>query len=436
MKEFNDTQNGIEIEETEKDSYGDLRVKDNKFMNTAAKILAVVCAVVIWFFAVGNESPHYEETYKNLTVDITGVPQGMSVMSGGGNLVDITVKGLRAEVSALEKEDIKVYADASAITTPGRYELPVTADLANGITVQSFSRDTVSVYISTASQKILPLTTKLVDYTMPPECTVKTTVKGEATITVFGPKDELEKIERASVVVSPGNLTSALTCSGQIKLYDASGEEYSNTYVTQSLHEAIVEVELMTVADIKLTVSTVHGYFTEDNTQITLTPPTIRVSGRYEDISGITTLNIYTIDETKIMSDAVLHVQPSLPVGMTLVDQISDVSISIKHTGTSVKTFTVPVSSITLTGQKPGFTYSPDFMGLIVKVRGENGSEFSSMTANDISVSVDVSACDLGITVVPAAVSVSSKNDLIYVLGEYTIYIETEEYSAETVGNV
>ncbi len=435
MKKKTDENQISEAEEIDKESYGDLKVKDNKVMNTVAKILAFVCAVIIWFFAVGNESPHFEKTYTNLTVEITGIPQGMSVMSGGGTLVDITVMGIRSEVNDLDKDDIKVYADASAITTPGKYDLPISAELGNGITVQSFSRDAVSVYISTASQKIIPLSAKLIDYTMPPDCTVKTTIKGEPTVTVFGPKEELDKITRASVVVSPGNIVSALTCSGQIKLYDESGEEYTNTFVTQSLHEAIVEVELMTVADITLTVDSLHGYFTEDNTEITVSPSTITVSGRYEDISGISSINIYTVDETKITSDSKLQLQLDLPDGMTSTEQITDISVSIKHTGTSVKTFPISQEMITMNDCSDAYIYEPYTAGLTVRVRGENNASFAAMTAENISVSVDVGSCEPGTSVLPAKVTIKGVSGLAYVLGEYTIEITVTNAPAETSVN-
>ncbi len=434
MKIF-DKEPKTDINEQTDENYGELKVKDNKIMNTAAKILAFLCAVIIWFFAVGNESPHYERTYTNLTVNITGVQQGMSVMSGGGSLVDLTVKGIRSDVYDLEKENIRVYADASSITSPGRYDLPVTVDLENGITVQSFSRDTVSVYISTASQRVLPLSVKLTDYSMPPSCTVKTSIKGESTITVFGPKEELDKISSAGIVVSPGNLTSALTCSGSIKLYDASGEEYSNTYVTQSLHEAMVEIELMTTADIELTVDTVHGYFTPENTQITLTPSKITVTGRYEDIADITTINVYTLDETDIISDSVLHAALELPDGMTSVDQISDIVIDVKHTGTSVRNFSVPSSSIRFVGTSTKYTYTPTISSLTVKVRGENSAEFSSMSQSDITVTVDVSSSQTGTTILPATVTVS-KNGCIYIIGEYTVPVSVSDATAQTDANV
>ncbi len=424
-----------EQELPDEEAYGDLKVKSNKVMDTVAKVLALVCAIIIWFFAVGNESPHFEKTYTNIPVDITGVPKGMSVISGGGAHVDITVKGIRSEVNKLDKNDINAYVDASVITTPGKYDLPLAADLGNGITVQSFSHDVLSVYISTSSQKIIPLSAKLIDYTMPPDCTVKTMIKGEPTVTVFGPKEELDKISYASVVVSPGNLTSALTCSGQIKLYDEAGDEFSNAFVTQSLHEAIVEVELMTVAEIELTVDTLYGYYTESNTKITVSPSTVTVIGRYEDISDISSLNIYTVDETKITSDAELKLQLNLPDGMTSTEQITDISVNIKHTGTSVKTFPVTYDMIILSNTSDKYSYSPYTMGLTVKVRGDNKSDFAYMTADNISVSVDVGACDIGTSVLPAKVAIKGINGMAYVLGEYTVEITVSEAPAETLVN-
>ncbi len=430
---INDKQNENNLEVNTEENYGELKVKDNKLMNTIAKILAFFCAVIIWFFAVENESPHYEKTFTNITVDITGIPQGMSVLSGGGNLVDITVKGIRADVNDIKKDDIKIYADASVITTPGKYDLPVNATLANGITVQGFSRDTVSVYISTELQKILPLSAKVTDYSMPPNCTVKTSILGEQTVTVYGPREELDKIAKACVVVSPGNLTSAVNSQGKIKLYDENGEEYSNTYVTQSVHEAVVEVELMTVADIVLTIGSENGYFTSDNTEITIDPPSIRVNGKYEEISGINSLCIYTVDETTVTKDSSFSVDIDDLLsknGMSLVDGVSSVSVGIKHTGTYVREFSVPYTSVYKIGATSGLSYAPDIMGLKISVRGEKGSEFSSMTSENLSVSVDVSSYTVpGTYMLPVNVEIKGKDGLIYVLGDYSISVTVTQAS-------
>ncbi len=396
------------------EAYGELQVKQSKLGNTIAKVITLLCAVIIWFFAASGENTDSEYTFTNIPVTLKNIPKGMSAFSGTNNVVDVTVVGKRSEVNSLSKDDIGVYVDCSSISSPGRYDLDIHSELKDGISLKALSKDTVFVHISAASSKDMPITVKAVNYTIPPSCTLKTSVTSEPTVTVSGPADELDKISYASVVIYPGNVTSSLTCSGSITLFTADHEEYTSAYVTTSANDAIVKVDLIMTKELALTADTKHGYFNDSTAKLTLTPSSIKVGGDYEILSTMDSLNVYTIDEKSVSDGSEIKVQLDLPDGVKALEQISEITIKVELLDTLDKTLTFPSELIEMRGATLGYDYA--FAGdvnISYRIR-KNAANYVS--ASDISVVIDVSDLTQGSAALVATVVLKNENKNAYLL--------------------
>ncbi len=126
--------------------------KKEKIISFAAKVLAVVVAFFIWFYAVGTDSRLQERNVNGNLIDVVGVGSGFSVIYGNGETADVTVKGRYSDVINIDTDDIDVYVDAGAVTEAGQYTLPVSVKVDNGITLVSVYPEQITVYIS-ANQK-------------------------------------------------------------------------------------------------------------------------------------------------------------------------------------------------------------------------------------------------------------------------------------------
>lgn len=398
------------------EAYGDFKVKQSKFGNTVAKIITLLCAMIIWLFAATGENSDSEYTFTNIPVTLTNIPKGMSAFSGTTNVVDVTVVGKRNEINKLTKDEIKIFADCSSIETPGRYDIDLHAELKDGISLKALSKDTAYVHISSSATKELKIDVEARNYTIPPSCTLKYTITTEQSVTVSGPKDELEKISYAAVIIYPGNMTESRTCSGTISLFTADHEEYTNAYVTTSVDQALVQVELIATKDLTLTVDSLHGHFDESNSNITVSPSKISVSGSYEVLSLLESISVYKLDESAVINCSEINATLKLPDGVKSTDGITEVTVKVELFGTEDRTIVFPKELITVYGKNSKYDYTI-LNDIKISVRlPEN--YYSLLSPTDFSVTIDVSKCTEENSTVVAAVLLKNERTGAYILSD------------------
>ena len=106
--------------------------------NVAVKILCVFAAFCLWIYVMTVESPEYEQTFGNVTVELINTDSlvsdsGLMLYSGYGNMVGVTVSGKKSIVSKLSDSDIVVTADVGKITGgSGRYDCKLSVDVPAG----------------------------------------------------------------------------------------------------------------------------------------------------------------------------------------------------------------------------------------------------------------------------------------------------------------
>lgn len=409
--------------------------KKEKIISFAAKVLAVVVAFFIWFYAVGTDSRLQERNVNGNLIDIVGVESGFSVIYGNGETADVSVKGRYSDVINLDTDDIEVYVDATNITEAGQYTLPVTVKVDNGITLVSVYPEQITVYISVNQKKQIPVKIKATDYQIPSGCTLNSEIVGTNYITVEGPVDVLEKISYAQATVSPGVMTNSVTIVSAVRLYTASDEEFSSPYVKSSVSEITVKVNVLKEKEIPLVIKTKYGYYNEKNTEITVTPSTIIIKGEFEAVDAIDQITVLSIDETAITEDTVIKATVTLPVGVENVSGTEGVDVNIKHTGSTVKSIAVPKENIVFKNLPDNIECDVVTSTVKVYVRVNNDSEYlHTLNADNVSVTVDLS----GITSFDGRYNVEAdvklnvpSNSGAYLLENYYLPVSFNEKTAD-----
>ncbi len=412
-----------------KDTYvaesGEYTVKKTKGFDIAAKIASVIIAIIIWLYAISANSPVYETNISGVPVSVENIPTGLSVISGLDHTIDIKVKGKRNQVMSMTVSDVKAYVDASASVEPGLHTLTVSVTLPSGVTLSDKYPETVTVYLDNTTSKPLPIKINLRNYTVETDCVLEKSTPELSTVTVKGPADELKKIKEAQVTIEPGYISSSMTASGSLILYDNDGNVYSNPYVTCSVSDVLVRIEVYKFKTVPLTVDFRYGYYNDNTAEVTLDPSEIRIKGPSDVIESIDSLKIATIDETDIMSDGTVVYSLDLPDGVTAPDSAENVKISIKHKNTAVKTLSV--KNIEFENTENGKSYTPAVDSVNVTLRGTLGEYFTYFDENDVKVVLDMKNYQgmTGDVTVPARIEISnsSTNSVIYAIGSYSVHL-------------
>jgi len=310
--------------------------KKNTPGSVIVKILCVLGAFLIWLYVMSNDSPDYEKTFTSVPVSINGAVElenvtGMSVVSGLGHVIDISVYGIKRDVVNLDNDDIVAYVDISDISNAGKYALDVHVEVPDGITVTSVSPDNVTVAVDKTSSIIVNVVPKLTTYNISLDYSLGTLVPEISEISVSGPITVLSTIDRAEVVVGDlGQLTGTVTASGLIQLVDAAGNKITNQFIKIPQDSLKVTVPVYTYKDIPVSVTVKNGAYDPSKISIKYSPETIRVKGDVDTLAAMTEYTVL-LDEADIESDKAIIKEVVLPKTVENVDLIEYISLEIKH---------------------------------------------------------------------------------------------------------
>ena len=370
--------------------------------NVAVKILCVFAAFCLWIYVMTVESPEYEQTFGNVTVELINTDSlvsdsGLMLYSGYGNMVGVTVSGKKSIVSKLSDSDIVVTADVGKITGgSGRYDCKLSVDVPAGCKLISLSQETISVYVDTASTASVKLTEKRDNTNLPDGCYVGAVDYPVDMITVEGPEKIVSRIAEAIFNNDMNGITKSVTVTQRVYLVDAYGNKIESPYVKYYPREVTVDIPVLKSAEVPIEVVFKNGFFNYDNTNTTVTPSTVRVTGEPEKIDAgnlierveIDEANDYLTtgsDELKCTKKVALKAVDGVELDTDTVEIVSVPSSSIK-----LRRITVPGQNIIDTGGKTGVSYTWDHTPVTVSVIGSLEA-VSSLSADDITLRFDMS---------------------------------------------
>lgn len=406
--------------------------------NGAVKILCVFAAFCLWIYVMTVESPEYEQTFGNVTVELINTDSlvsdsGLMLYSGYGNMVGVTVSGKKSIVSKLSDSDIVVTADVGKITGgSGRYDCKLSVDVPAGCKLISLSQETISVYVDTASTASVKLTEKRDNTNLPDGCYVGAVDYPVDMITVEGPEKIVSRIAEARFNNDMNGITKSVTVTQRVYLVDAYGNKIESPYVKYYPREVTVDIPVLKSAEVPIEVVFKNGFFNYDNTNTTVTPSTVRVTGEPEKIDAgnlierveIDEANDYITagsDELKCTKKVALKAVDGVELDTDTVEIVSVPSSSIK-----LRRITVPGQNIIDTGGKTGVSYTWDHTPVTVSVIGSLEA-VSSLSADDITLRFDMSPyseTNTGTTEVRAEVIIDSDyKDELLAIGYYEISV-------------
>ncbi|MBQ8253994.1 MAG: hypothetical protein IJY94_00650 [Clostridia bacterium] len=326
-----------EIEQTE----GNITVKKNKTIDFLAKIICLLLAFFLWYYAVSIDTVIQEEEFVGIPVEIVN-RGGFAVLSGDGMAVDVTLSGNRNTMQKIKNSDIRAYVDVSNVTTAGEKFFDIVFKLPNGVTLEKTSVGTVTVYLDNKISKTIPVEAKLFNYSMSPEHTLN--LSDIPDIVITGPEQIVNSITRAVLPVDfkDSEITSGRIYSGKVELVSEGGTELSESdrrYIRLSSDTASVTVSLYGNASVPITVSFKHGIQKLENCTVKLGRKTINV---YGEIGTIKNLSINCVlDEKTLKSGTAVNWAIGLPSGVQNLDNVSSVKVTV-----TLKNYTETVLSL------------------------------------------------------------------------------------------
>ena len=236
--------------------------KKYKKMDIVALILCLIVAMSIWVYVMNVNRSVVDKTI-TLSVDIRGqiedATDGMTIISDNNTIdgvsidysqmtVKVTVSGMQSELDKYKDSDYSVKVDVSDIGSAGVYALSFTCITPSpSITLTSVTPSlTGYVLIDKPATRTLTKITATYDGSFLTDSTITVFPQSNSSLVISGPESRIEAIDRAEVVVTlASGDKSALRTSGNIRFYDANGNEI------KSLGYISIEPSMVTV-DVKI----------------------------------------------------------------------------------------------------------------------------------------------------------------------------------------
>lgn len=399
-------------------------------------ILSLVIAFFVWMAAM-LAAPEITKHIKDvpITVDIPTSAM-LEVVEGEDTKVSLVLDGKQFEIGNYGPENVRVIADASAITEPGTYEVPliVSDNGTRSYSVTSISPATVSLTFEARTKKLLQIQPSITGLTTPdnyiaPENEI---TLDPSAVEISGAESFISRVERAVIEVDfTREVSSTQSQNSKIVYYDENGNRLETediSYFHQDVSSVAITIPVKRVATLPLSVSflNIPENFPEEELSYSLSVDSITVAAEDSVLRNHSSLVLGYIDfkQMNLLTSSQMDFTVQLPDGFTDMDDIEVVTVSfdaddLASTNLSLKNFQI-------VNIPDGYTATVNEKSLRVHVIGRK-SIISGISAGDFVVKVDLSDINLrsGKYEIPVSIYAPTKG-FVWAVGEYSVTVQAK----------
>ena len=418
------------------------------FSNT--KFLVVfssVLALIFWIVVALEYTPIVQNVIEDVPVSIdlsdsAAERLGLKPFSDTNITVDITVEGKRYDVGdkKLTADDFNVEAETAYVDSSGEKALALKVTPVNTnaeFEIIGLSADYISVFFDREATKEVSLTPKVITpadelvaegYTYYEE-----EISVEKTVTITGPKTEVDKIQGAYLEVNVSEpLTSTKVVEGTVKFNTLSADEIKYVKIdgnTPAEVKLAATIPVYRIQQLSTTVSFAHSpkEYLDNPLEYSVNPSSVNVAVLQDGSGDLSSLEVGEIDFSEIdENNKVFKFKASEIKNAKILDDIETflVTIQLPETVVSEKV-SVLKNNIVIEGAENDDIYSVDFSELSFVTVCSSEKKSTAVSPDSLHGTIDLT----GITVtaegkrVPVEFNVQY-SDNSWVVGTYYVNVK------------
>lgn len=426
------------------------------FNNRFVATVSVILSFSIWLVVMINRNPVREQTFTDLTANIsienTIVSEmGLGIVSDvSSQKFTVTVSGPNYIVSGLKPEDFLLSASVTDVNAAGTYSLEIIGTRnsnKSGYTFSSITPSTIDVTFDFIDTKEFTVVPKLVGIGATEGLIADTPILADSqqsTITIKGPRSVMDTIATVGAVATVDEkLSSTKSYDADIVLYDANEKVVYRYTADGSIYDAndnLISSNALTLDFTSVKVSQpiskkatfkVRPVFTnvpsgmsESDIPWSLDHTSVTVIGTPEVIDKIEEISLSAIDFKNISTATKpFEVSPVLPEGVKILDNIEYFTVTVNTSKYAEKVVTI--SDIRCTGLSSSLKMNSADRVRNVKICGPK-SVIAALSASDLYASINLTDKSVGEHTVEIVVK-SDKHNNIWQVGSYTTTIIISE---------
>lgn len=364
--------------------------------------LSLLIAFLIWIYYTNNYATSMTKTFYNVEVVYSGEDamrdsQNLVISQMDTETVNVTLTGNRREISKLSSENLNAVVSLYSVTREGYRTMSYTMSYptsvnSSGIKVSSQTPQTVGLYISKLSTKIVDVVGTFEGTVLDGYAVDSTHMSFDpATVTLVGPEEILNQIDKAHVLVSREDVSSTFTVNANYTFIDAEGEmvETEEADIQTDAENIVTTVPISMKKDVALSVTLIDGggAVASENVIVDVKPGTITIAGDAATLEAINSLSVATIDLSDYTEYPTTEVNIVLPNGTDNLSGTATATVSLMFTGLEWDLFNV--TNLSYIGLEEGYTAKIITSSLVTTIRAPEGV-LGQIEANNIRAVADL----------------------------------------------
>ena len=384
--------------------------------NLALKIVSLLFAMLIWGYVMVEVNPKRVKTITDVPISFSGESslhdRGLAVRGDRDDIlrnVTVRVKVQLTDYTGLDASDISASVSLRPVNKADTYKLKIDATSSLG-TVENVSPSEITIEVDELATMLVPID---VEYSgeLPYGYWKSEPTLASQSIKVSGPRDDVSTISKAICTIDLEDRTTSYNEAILLKYVDKNGDEIDTALFLDTLPSVVVKMDVMRI--VELPINAADAVFGADALpanyeiyDVVATPPTVRVVGSENALSGLTGIKIENIDVSGSTSSVQQNVVITAPEGTTLLDDPNiTVYVGIREKQDSAQFKGVPIETKGL-GKK--LTAELSATECDVSITGRT-SLMKLLRRKDISVYVDLTGLTAGTYKITPMVSLASK---------------------------
>ena len=384
--------------------------------NLALKIVSLLFAMLIWGYVMVEVNPKRVKTITDVPISFSGESslhdRGLAVRGDRDDIlrnVTVRVKVQLTDYTGLDASDISASVSLRPVNKADTYKLKIDATSSLG-TVENVSPSEITIEVDELATMLVPID---VEYSgeLPYGYWKSEPTLASQSIKVSGPRDDVSTISKAICTIDLEDRTTSYNEAILLKYVDKNGDEIDTALFLDTLPSVVVKMDVMRIVELPINAADAvlgadalpANYEVYD---VVATPPTVRVVGSENALSGLTGIKIENIDVSGSTSSVQQNVVITAPEGTTLLDDPNiTVYVGIREKQDSAQFKGVPIETKGL-GKK--LTAELSATECEVNITGRT-SLMKLLQRKDVSVYVDLTGLTAGTYKITPMVSLASK---------------------------
>ena len=359
-------------------------------------VLALLAAICLWAYVLGDDGSSYGGTMRNIPVNYINAEAleraGLVVLDTPTESVNISYTGQRSLKNKVKITDFKVTVDLEGLKE-GENTVKVMVEKPESVEIKNISVPKVKVIVDKLAEEKKPVNVVITNQTSDDSEPYIVQVSREK-IKVRGAETLVNSVTALNAAVDASKVGMTMkSLSIELVPVNSKGEKIENVKLEYD------NVSVTTIMHNKKTVSLKVPIIGNNNTFVTReisVPKTITIKGTDELLSKIDSITCKTVDVSDIFENTQITIEPLLPEGIEIATDSQNLQAIVSVAGAATREFTFSENDIVLEGVDEDTIPTVDNITVKVSVAG-NAEVIEQITESDFQLYADVSGLEKGV---------------------------------------